>query len=64
MKKIIDCLCNNSLKKNNEIKIIFFLLFFLIIRFSILLVVKSLLEILIYLFIKEDAREKYLEYNK
>ena len=58
MKKIIDCLCNNSLKKNNEIKIIFFLLFFLIIRFSILLVVKSLLEILIYLFIKEDAREK------
>ncbi len=58
MKKIIDCLCNNSLKKNNEIKIIFFLLFFLIIKFSILLVVKSLLEILIYLFIKEDAREK------
>ena len=58
MKKIIDCLCNNSLKKNNEIKIIFFLLFFLIIKFSILLVVKSLLEILIYLFIQEDAREK------
>ena len=58
MKKIFDCLCNNSLKKNNEIKIIFFLLFFLIIKFSILLVVKSLLEILIYLFIKEDAREK------
>ena len=58
MKKIIDCLCNNSLKKNNEIKIIFFLLFFLIIKFSILLVVKSLLEILIYLFIKEDARQK------
>ena len=58
MKKIIDCLCNNSLKKNNEIKIIFFLLFFLIIKFSILLVVKSLLKILIYLFIKEDAREK------
>ena len=58
MKKIIDCLCNNSLKKNNEIKIIFFLLFFLIIKFSILLVVKSLMEILIYLFIKEDAREK------
>lgn len=58
MKKIIDCLCNNSLKKNNEIKIIFFLLFFLIIKFSILLVVKSLLDILIYLFIKEDAREK------
>ena len=58
MKKIIDCLCNNSLKKNNEIKIIFFLLFFLIIKFSILLVVKSLLGILIYLFIKEDAREK------
>ena len=58
MKKIIDCLCNNSLKKNNNIKIIFFLLFFLIIKFSILLVVKSLLEILIYLFIKEDAREK------
>ena len=58
MKKIIDCLCNNSLKKNNEIKIIFFLLFFLIIKFSILLVVKSLLEILLYLFIKEDAREK------
>ena len=58
MKKIIDCLCNNSLKKNNEIKIIFFLLFFLIIKFSILLVVKSLLEILIYLFIKEDTREK------
>ena len=58
MKKIIDCLCNNSLKKNNEIKIIFFLLFFLIIKFSNLLVVKSLLEILIYLFMKEDAREK------
>ena len=58
MKKIINCLCNNSLKKNNEIKIIFFLLFFLIIKFSILLVVKSLLEILIYVFIKEDAREK------
>ena len=58
MKKIIDCLCNNNLKKNNEIKIIFFLLIFLIIKFSILLVVKSLLEILIYLFIKEDAREK------
>ena len=58
MKKIIDCLCNNSLKKNNEIKIIFFLLFFLIIKFSILLVVKSLLGILIYLFIKEGVREK------
>ena len=58
MKKIIDCLCNNSLKKNNEIKIIFFLLFFLIIKFSILLLVKSLLGILIYLFIKEGAREK------